>query len=974
MVKHSTIKTWLTAAAFLFLPLNAYAAGLGKLTVSSGLGQPLRAEIELVSVQKDELSSVVARIASLEAYREAKIDRATSLSSIKISVESRANGEPYLKVISTKPVNDPFVDMLIELNWASGRLLREYTLLLDPPGFAEARPVPAQPIAVPSVAPSVEKRSEPNVAAPTNVAPRRSTSTARSGKRSKTDSKNLTPAEETFPKLNGESSTPAPAPANATPEPEATADTYGPVKKGDTLAQIASSLKPEGVSLEQMLVGLYKNNTKAFSGNMNRLKTGQILRVPDADQLKSVEKKQAQREIKLQAADWNAYRQKLAGAVAQVAPEKSDAGQQEVTGKITPKVEDQAASAKAPSKDVLKLSKGETAGVGPSDAATTGKAGNNAKALRERIQSLEEEAVAKEKTIKESNERVSALEKNVQDMKQLLELKNQNLAALQKQAATKAVPPPPPVVAPAVKPAPPVEAAKPPVTPETPLVKAVPESKSTEVPPSPAATPEPVAQTPAPPVVTPKPEAAKPKPAVVPAPVPKETAWYDDFLKNPLYWGAGLVVLALIGVLWLMVLGNRRRKSLTSFEDSIMTGGDLKANTVYGDTSGGVIDTGDTSFLTDFSQAGLGTIDTNDVDPIAEAEVYMAYGRDAQAEEILKEALTKDPNRHEIHLKLLEIYAGRKNVAAFETLASELYAATGGQASTVWEKAAEMGRQLDPDNPLYTDGGPAPSGSPHKGGSGMGMAAAGAGMVAGVVAATAAQRDRVKHEEVMKPVSNISMEDGLNAMQPSPAVAEEALDFDLDFASPDQATPQHIHSPSTHEVSFNESDMGSKLGMDTIIPQAFEKQMHGHPPAAAPALASEFDFDDALTFDTTSQPAPSHAAPQAAAHVAEDTALDFDFDLDEEAASATSEQTIMPELDLTGINLDLDESPPLETHSLSGPDTEIGEWQEVSTKIDLAKAYVDMGDKEGAREILQEVLVEGDRTQQDNAKALLASL
>ena len=969
MVKHSTIKTWLTAAAFLFLPLSAYAAGLGKLTVTSGLGQPLRAEIELLSIQKDELSSVVARIASLDAYREAKIERATSLSSIKISVENRANGAPYLKVISTKPVNDPYVDMLVELNWASGRLLREYTLLLDPPGFAELRPVPAQPIAVPSVAPSVERRSEPNIAAPTNIAPRRSTSTTRSGKRSKTETKNLTPAEETFPKLDGESSTPAPVPADATPEPEAAADTYGPVKKGDTLAQIASSLKPEGVSLEQMLVGLYKNNTKAFSGNINRLKTGQILRVPDADQLKSVEKKQAQREIKLQAADWNAYRQKLAGAVAQVAPEKSDAGQQEVTGKITPKVEDQATTAQTPSKDVLKLSKGETAGLGKSDTSGAGKGGKDANALRERIQSLEEEAVAKEKTIKESNERVTALEKNVQDMKQLLELKNQNLAALQKQAATQAVPPSP-GGAPEIKPAPPADA----TTPETPLVKAVPEGTS-EVPPTPAVTPETVVPAP-PPVVTPPPEVAKPKPAVAPAPVPTETPWYSELLKNPLYLGAGAAVVALIVVLWLMVLGNRRRKSLTSFEDSIMTGGDLKANTVYGDTSGGVIDTGDTSFLTDFSQAGLGTIDTNDVDPIAEAEVYMAYGRDAQAEEILKEALTKDPNRHEIHLKLLEIYAGRKNVAAFETLASELYAATGGQASTVWEKAAEMGRQLDPDNPLYTDGGPAPSGSPHKGGSGMGMAAAGAGVVAGVVAATAAQRDRVKHEEVMKPVSNISMEAGLNAMQPSPAATEEALDFDLDFASPGQATPAHIHSPSTPEVSFDEGDMGLKLGMDTIIPQAFEKQMHGHPPATAPALASEFNFDDELAFDLTShaQTAPSHVAPVAVAHVAEDTTLDFDFDLDEEAASATSEQTIMPELDLTGIDLDLNESPRLETHAPSGPDTEIGEWQEVSTKIDLAKAYVDMGDKEGAREILQEVLVEGDRTQQDNAKALLASL
>jgi pilus assembly protein FimV len=128
-------------------------------------------------------------------------------------------------------------------------------------------------------------------------------------------------------------------------------------------------------------------------------------------------------------------------------------------------------------------------------------------------------------------------------------------------------------------------------------------------------------------------------------------------------------------------------------EDSIMSGGDVRPNTIIGGMpAGGSVNTGDTSFLTDFSQAGLGTIDTHDVDPIAEAEVYMAYGRDAQAEEILKEAILKNPDRHEIRVKLLEIYAARRNTAAFEAAAGEFFAALGSKPSPLWDKACEMGR------------------------------------------------------------------------------------------------------------------------------------------------------------------------------------------------------------------------------------------------------------------------------------------
>ena len=152
-----------------------------------------------------------------------------------------------------------------------------------------------------------------------------------------------------------------------------------------------------------------------------------------------------------------------------------------------------------------------------------------------------------------------------------------------------------------------------------------------------------------------------------------------------------LIVLAGIAGL----IAARRRKT-TKFEDSIISGTDIKTNTVFGSTGGGVVNTGDNSLASDFSREGLGNIDTDEVDPIAEAEVYLAYGRDAQAEEILKDALKKDSQRQEIYLKLLEIHAQHNKPSAFETVASELYSVSGGQGET-WQKAMALGRQLDPE-------------------------------------------------------------------------------------------------------------------------------------------------------------------------------------------------------------------------------------------------------------------------------------
>ena len=204
------------------------------------------------------------------------------------------------------------------------------------------------------------------------------------------------------------------------------------------------------------------------------------------------------------------------------------------------------------------------------------------------------------------------------------------------------------------------------------------------VPPVPAEVkPAETATTPTVPEVTPTPavKPEEPKPAVEPKPAPTpvvapepapEPSFLESLIGDNLPLIGGGLGLGLLGAGWLF-LRNKRKKNLDSFERGILTSGGLRANTVFGNTTSNA-STSDTSFLTDFAQSvDGGMIDTNDVDPIAEAEVYMAYGRGAQAEEILKDAIQKEPKRYELHLKLLEIYAESKNNSAFEAIAGELY-------------------------------------------------------------------------------------------------------------------------------------------------------------------------------------------------------------------------------------------------------------------------------------------------------------
>ncbi|WP_308700885.1 type IV pilus assembly protein FimV, partial [Pseudoduganella guangdongensis] len=370
-------------------PISVNAAGLGKLTVLSSLGQPLRAEIELTSVTPEEASELVAKLASPDAFRAANIDFNPALLSLRFEVEARGTRQ-FIRVTSTQAINEPFVDMLLELTWTNGRLVREYTFLLDPADLRTAQ--------APQVAAPVDVRSQRPAAPAPAAAPSAAASAAPVAPRQ---------AERTAPR---ESASVQDAPA---------ADSYA-VKRGDTLGRIAGRLKPADVSLDMMLVALYRANPDAFTGNnMNRLKSGTILSVPDANTVKGTGQGEAHGVVVAHANDFNAYRAKLAGQVAAATPAKEPEAQQSQTGKISAQVQERP-TAVTESKDQLKLSKAGDA------ASKPGKTG------------AVEDKIAKDRQMADASARVKELEKNVNDLEKLMEVKNKAAANAQAKASVPA--------------------------------------------------------------------------------------------------------------------------------------------------------------------------------------------------------------------------------------------------------------------------------------------------------------------------------------------------------------------------------------------------------------------------------------------------------------------------------------------------------------------------------------------------------
>ncbi len=977
---------------------SSWAAGLGRLTVQSALGQPLVAEVEVSSLTPAEAASLTARLAPVEAFRQAGLQFNPALSQLRFSIERRPNGQSVVRITSPQAINEPFVDLLVELNWAGGRFVREYTFLLDPPELRSAASqtvdggnVIRNDLLTPSAAPALAAR--PPVPSPAPAAAALQTPPA-------------APA-------------PAPAPARAPAERRAEAAPAQPaalprpsaapspaalqVRPGDTLAGIAARVKPASVSLDQALIALYQANPEAFFGGVHRLRAGAQLSIPDAAAMAAVDAGSARQQIRAHTRDFNAYRARLAENTRTVA--SADAGQA-AEGRIGARVEDQRAP--TATGDQLRLSRGT-----PDGAATGGGSAGTA-ATRQA-----EQTVARDAASREAQSRVADLEKNLADLQQLLELKNRQLAELQRQVersqtAGQSVGGAIPSGAGAALPAP-AAAGQAAGTLESAQAGAAAragaagdagtgDAGAAAGAQAEGAQGQPAqAQTPAAASEAPKPAAPKPKPT--PAPAKPPPSFLDELMANPLLLpGLGGVLVLLLGYGWYAL---RRKRKAEQFEDSLIAADGFASNSLFGATGGQTVDTAESGLFTPTATDTGVDVHSAEVDPIAEAEVYIAYGREVQAEEILREALKKQPERQAIRAKLLEILAGRKDVPAFTELAAEMHAQTGGR-NEEWPKVVAQGLAIDPANPLYAGAQPVvpgrnaaqdaslrPSVAESPFGSGAAPAAAGvaAGTIATAGALAAAQasstpRPRESSPAAVSPASGPSGAELLaSAKGPLERAEVPAVDFSV-LESPAPAPAAETRAPAGESAVQAaaarpaEPDVPA-LDFDLDLDSLIDESSKGAAPsgsAAAPAsdtagtgsaleqaVAGRFELPS-LELDIPGLGEAPSASPSAPATSPQSPASSLDMPALDLPSSAGAGSDGVGEGDVAMIGLDLE---PVQSAPAAGGGAR---WQEMSTKLDLAAAYEEIGDQDGARELLEEVVQGGDAEQQQKARAMLARL
>lgn len=861
---------------------DALALAMGRISVKSALGEPLRAEIDIPEISADEAASLRVGVAPAEAFRAAGMDFNPALTELQVSLQRRPDGRQYLRVTSPRPVNEPFMDMILEANWSSGRIVRDYTLLFDPPNLRQAAPAPLTPgVAAAPAAPAV-------------VAPVPGTTPSRPAP---LPAGSAAPAPAPAPMPRAERQVQAPRPAAAPAPVRAAAPAPAPagtaqqvrVRAGDTASRIASRNLPSNVSLDQMLVAMLRGNPDAFiAGNINRIKAGAVLDLPAQEQASAIPAAEARQVIAAQSRDFNEFRRRLAAKVPAAAVASAD---RQASGRVQAEVADQKPAAQT--QDKLTLSKGA---VAASSAA--------------------EEKIARERQSQEEAARVAELSRNIEELAKLGTSTTPGLSV------------PANVTTPTA-----------PVTTPTSAMA------------TPIATVAAATETAAPAVATPT--AAPPAPAPLPAPAPaEEPGFVAQLMENPLVLPAAGGLLALLAGLGFYRLRQRKKGSPA---DSSFLESRLQPDSFFGSSGGQRIDTAEAAASGSSMVYSPSQLDAaGDVDPVAEADVYLAYGRDLQAEEILKEAMRSTPTRVAIHNKLLEIYAKRRDAKAFEVVATEAFGLTQGQGPE-WEHACELGKELDPANPLYQPGGsPAPKPGAPAGGVTVPFGAstlaqasgAGAHTVPGVQPDMGLDLDLdldqpTDHGDLLAaapaPVEPMSGMDDLNTTEvltSAPAIPEDkagpasmSMDFDLDFPS--------------EPASLN--------------------------PAPAPAAAAEvptFDTGEVLPDFELEQPPVLEPVPDPLVGT---TRLD--------AEPVAPPPADMLSFDLSDINLDLqdkdaDQGPMTEPSELGGLTAE----NPLETKLSLAEEFRAIGDLEGARSLAEEVLSEASGALKAKATAFLNDL
>jgi pilus assembly protein FimV len=1010
-VKESNVSNLTKALAVVSLlaPVSAQPLGIGEIELHSALNQKLNAEIRLSVAPGENPADVTVRLAPPEKFDQAGVVWNYFLSKIKLEPVVQANGSIIIKVSSREALTEPFLDFLLEVSWPQGSMMREFTLLIDPPTAYNQPVIP--------VAETSGYSAEP-------IEP-----LARPVKRTRTAPKRAVRAE----------------PADSISPQTPTSGEFGPIQKSDTLWSIAAQVGQEkNIPTQKMLTALYKANPGAFNnGDINSLKEGATLKIPEPDAILSPAQRQAKTD------------QKPVGK-----PEKTQTAQSEAVKKPLELV--------APT---------EAKSVGNGVIANRAKTEQSTAATANPVVNNSEEQAGDGKDL-ELQARIEKLEQQLGMMQQLLALKDQQLASLQNNKQTQTGTPPTsaessqPAQQPTPQPAPVVAAPQPPAT-------------------------EPVIAPPAPKPVVP------PTPKVTPPPAPPVVAEEEGlFGSDAYYWFAGSLGTGILGLLGWLFWRKRKIDERTNTESMFASASQIRLPDSESSLSVPIMDisntdeydvgtVGESSFISDFTPSDFDAFDTdqNEVDPISEADVYLAYGRYQQAEELIRHAISEQPNRDECKLKLLEIYYASENKDSFAGYAQEL-ADAGKQADKpFWKKITDMAKEIVPDSPLF--GGNFAAGTQNGKADTAGVAPSAAianteigdlddslGILDDDLSDLDIDQDlaledngldfdlgsfggsgsgSTKHQEHNKPSDTLF--DSLEFEQQASPKATDKLDEAAATADNDdlESFDFDVNLDAIKPASADQAETGSAdLELETFDFTGFEKADaadESQPAATNGSIESEanntsddfesFDFNfDADITDAKTQDKTDSAATDSAEPALE--TFDFaDFDVlaatPDSSNKAASEEKL-PEIEGFDFNFDgvssepaakdnlpkeselnLDSQLKLETFDFSDFDniapkssesfgkkanaasessgefdfnfdfdapiitttdtnefelgvSDLTDMDEFETKIDLAKAYIDMGDTEAARLIAEDVLSKGSKQQQQAAQALLDEL
>ncbi|HSN17080.1 MAG TPA: FimV/HubP family polar landmark protein [Gammaproteobacteria bacterium] len=892
----------LLALASAALPMAANALGLGEIKLNSALNDRLNADIPVVGATSDELDSLEVKVAGLTQFTQAGLDRPDVLNQLRFVVVRNSDGTSFVHVTSSQAVREPFLDFLVDATWNNGELIREYTVLLNPPTFQTANAAPS------AAAPAVTHQAPAaSTAAPVAVTP--APSTASQPAPTETPAAQA-PAEVAAAPQPAPSatSTPVPAPSPpAAPAPSveqapaqrALGTNYGPIHRGETLSGIAKSVRPQGVTLNQMMIAIYQANPEVFAHNINRMKSGRILRMPTASDAQAVSVTDANNEVREQMQAWRS------GHV-ESAPSAGTAAAAPALQLVAPGSSESTANTQTPG--AATGGTGETAAV-PAPAQEQPAAVAPAQPAPSKSSSLPPLAPAPQP----ANQAPLSVQSNAGA--------NVQAQATQENASPKPSLPPP------------------------------------------AATNVPL---------------AKPKAAPKQFTQPESGGGFMDLL-----FPYGIIVLLVIVAIAIGAIVVKKRKAggssgatasprikadwmkqesvdsgdATAASSTTRTKGKFKKSvpaeepqdrTVLAEPPTEVADHGDSDKTMLMAApppapmqetvVGGGGSQLDVSDPMAEADFHMAYGLYDQAADVLRKALRQNPDSRPVHVKLLEVFFTAGDKSNFVNEAKKLRQSMGAAPDKDWESVAIMGRQVAPDEPLFSSSG-----------ASLSTGAVDLALDGGGTDTVVSDLDALEGA-----FTSAGAMPAAEAPAPAPAPMEDnSLEFSLPDLEPMAApeAPVEAPAPAPSAASTGDFDLGDLNFEPTPSAKPAEKKAEPTLGTDEPTVATDFGTDSQVEFDKALNDLASFV----------NTNVPAQPDISAEPESDDKTLAIRP-------------SKPAADLSMDSSAEEAGggsSMNEIGTKLDLARAYIDMGDPDGAKSILEEVVAEGNAQQKSEAQELL---